>query len=329
MYPLTITRKTLFNLLVLPAVVIIVNSCDTLESDVAPKVPEVEIEGNEIYLIPNSTGYIDLRSMINSHGTVRLDITGQTRHGDLSEISNGLLQYSPDPGFNSGRDLFTFSVSRNNDVLKYDTVIIIVEPDTTKFPCGIYPQNDFVYGVKGSTLINVLDNDILCGDTSQFIVEVYRPDSLSFPPYFGTAVVEGNNIRYTPGSSFIEADKIMYRVRNTQGSTSGIGIVYIFSSPACSFTLFDDSFVFSTDSLPSDTVQLPVFANDELCSTPLSDYAFTMLHDGDVGTAIFQNPDFIYILPDTVTQTFTDSVVYQLCHRDRCRTATVSIKVNH
>jgi hypothetical protein len=308
--------------------------CDVLESDVAPETPAVEITGNEIYMIQNGTGVIDLNAMVKSAGSVRLDITGQPRKGDLSEVSTGILQYSPNAQFKKGRDFFEFSVySLDNNLLKRDSIIIIVESDTTNLPCGIYPQNDFVFDVSGPTSINVLFNDVLCVDSTQVGVQIYQPSQL---PDHGTAVVQSNNnILYTPNNSFTGVDKIMYRVFSLIDTTKfGIGTVYINKTPTCIFDVYNDNYVFNADTLTSRTVRLNVFNNDQLCGIPADSlYTFTMIQDGNIGSAVYQNsgsvPDFAYSFSDTINHTFTDSLIYQLCKDARCRTAKVYIQMNY
>jgi hypothetical protein len=272
--------------------------------------------------------------MVKSAGAVRLDITGQPRKGGLSELSEGLLQYTPNIDFKKGSDFFEFAIySQNNNLLKRDSIVIVVESDSTKLPCGLYPQNDSVTYVTGPTLINVLLNDALCGDSTQIGVSIYRPNS-SFPPHTGTAVMQGTNILYTPGNSFTGNDKVVYKVYSLTDTTKyGIGTVYISRMPVCNFAVNTDSYVFRGDTLTSSSVHLNVFNNDQLCGTPVGSYAFTMLRDGDVGNAVYQNAggvaDFVYSFSDTITRDFTDSLTYRLCREAQCKTAKVYIQVNN
>jgi hypothetical protein len=61
----------------------------------------------------------------------------------LTDLGRGLLQDSPNAG--TSRDAFTFTVfDKNNEAIKQDSVVIIIENDSTNLPCGIYPGNDFV-----------------------------------------------------------------------------------------------------------------------------------------------------------------------------------------
>lgn len=323
-------RKQIKRYFFLPLFIAGLYSCDVLESDVEPQSPDIEINGNEIYMLPDGNGYIDLYSLVKSSADVRVDISGKPSNGNLSELATGLLQYSPAANFRRGRDSFEFSIySKNNALLKRDTVVIIVDPDSTKFPCGIYSKPDFVEAPSGPVLINVLQNDIICADSSRVRVEIYRPSS-SFPPYAGTAVVAGQQILYTPGASFTGQDKIIYRVFDILDSTkSALGVVVIAPRPNCTFSVYNDSYAFTLDSLTTDSLAIPVFQNDQLCGRSLSQYQFTLLHNGDVGIAYYrpERPDLLYTLPDSTNQPFTDSLVYRLCYQARCETAKVYIQI--
>lgn len=308
--------------------IIMIYGCDSLESDVAPKIPQVALDGTEIYIARNGTGIIDLNNMVKSSGAVRLDVTGKPVSGTLTKLSGAVLQYLPNANFTSGRDAFEFSIySRENTLLGKDTVIIIVEPDSTQLPCGVYPQTDYVKGVSSSHLIQVLQNDILCGDSADFAVEVYQPDT-SYPPTFGTAIVQGQSLRYTPGPGFAGYDSIVYKVYDVRDTTRwGIGRVYMSPASACTFEVYNDSFVFRRDSIGADTTAfLDIYSNDQLCGKPASHYQFTLIDDGDIGSASFDNSGLRYRIPGA-PQTFSDSAVYKLCYGARCEIARVYIQV--
>jgi len=304
--------------------------CDVLEPDVAPTTPNVEITGKEIYMASNGTGIIDLNSMIKASGAARLNISRQPQNGKLSKLGNGILQYLPKTDFNKGHDSFEFSIfSKDSSLIGKDSVTIIIEPDSTNLPCGIYPQWDHVNGITGPVYINVLSNDILCGDSSNYAVSIYHPDS-SFPPFMGTASVQGRGILYIPGPGFNGLDSIIYKVYNIHDSTKfGIGRVSITPVRPCTFNVYNDNYIFYKDSLHSDTLRLNVFLNDQLCNRALHDYQITLVDDGSVGTAVLNTSQLRYVLPPTMTHTFADSVAYQLCYASRCRTAKAYIKVKY
>jgi hypothetical protein len=331
MYGISVNKKMAAKFLAICISMLWLCGCDVLDDDVAPENKDIRISGNELYVLPDGSGFINLNALVQSQQSVRLDVTTQPAKGTLSEISKGMLHYRPDQNFIKGKDIFQLSVfSADNKLLKKDTVVIIVENDTTKLPCGIYPKNDYVFDVKGEMAINAMINDVLCGDSAQYRLEIYEPDP-SAPPYAGTAMVVDNYILYKPGNGFNGTDKIVYRIVNkNDASKVGFGIVYIEKAPSCTFTLRDDHYRFRYDTLTSDTLHLDVLLNDQLCSLPLSSYGFEITEFGDEGTAFRSNIAPIgYRLPSNVTRTFTDSVAYSMCLGQQCKSAKVYITIDH
>jgi hypothetical protein len=306
-------------------------SCDTLESDVKPDQPKVELEGAKVYSMANGSAVIDLYAMVKTQGTVRLDIMSQPKNGSLTELRKGLMQYSPSQNFKRGSDSFKFSVySDNNTLLKQDSVLIVVDSDSTNLPCGIYPENDNVQAETGEMIIDVLQNDFLCGELTQFLVEIYRPEA-HYPPYNGSAVVvSGNKVKYTPGNSFPGYDKFMYRVYNINDtSVAGYGFVYIDHAPInpCTWDLLNDTYNFTIDSLQSDTLHLDILSNDVFCDSLVHhNYSINITSGAQYGTAYFDG--LLNYLPNASSQTFTDSIAYQICYDELCKTAKVYIKVD-
>lgn len=296
--------------------------CDTLEEDHVAN-PDVEVENNSVVILPDGTTLLDLKAMVKSAGRVKLSINTQPGNGSLTEFSDGLFQYSPKAGFNKGKDAFSFSIySMENTLLDSDTVTIILENDTTKLPCGLYPRNDFVYGITTKTTINVLFNDFLCGDSTDIGLEIFQHASL--PPMKGSAVVKNNMIEYTPGAGSSEGDLFIYRVFDkTNSSKVGFATVYILPEPVCNFELLNDSFTFRMDTLQSDTVHLTVLNNDQLCG---GGYQLTLPDNGKVGEAFIADP-VRYRIPPNVQTSFTDSVTYKVCYGADCRQARAYVSV--
>jgi hypothetical protein len=333
-----LTKAVLFSL---PA---LFYACDPVDHDVTPGGPTVDLVGTEVIMLSNGSAYIDLYSKIKTNGTVRVDIASQPRKGDLSEVGTGFLKYSPDRYFTRGRDAFAFSIyDENNRLLKSDSLVIIVEDDSTNLPCGIYPQDDYVYHVTGPVQINVRENDILCADSMNLILEVYRPNN-SFPPHAGTATVLSNNvIQYTPGSNFNGSDEFIYKVFSANDSSLvGFAVVHISSDTACNFVVNDDAYTFSVDSLSQydslsldsiryDSVRLYVLNNDILCDSMGTGHSFNIIQYPVHGTAYYNNNDaFIgYTFPHNGSSTsFTDSLVYRVCVDQGCKVGRVKINVH-
>jgi len=315
-------------------------ACDVLEDDISPDNPTVEITGKEVYALTGNSAYIDLRAMVKTTESIRLTVTAQPTRGRLSDLQKGLLQYTPFSNFKNGRDGFQFSVfSADNKLLLQDTVVIIITPDSTNLPCGIYPVNDYVYGTPSEAVtVPVLSNDVLCPDSAHIRLEIYHP-AAGFPPYQGTAEVVGNqHIHYTPDASFAGADTVIYKVSSTLDSTKvGYGVLVIAARettppppPACEWTLLDDSVTINR-SVDQDTVFLPIFKNDTLCSNLLSKYVISVVLPPNKGALQLNGlnpPRYGITLPDTTSVPKTDTLVYRLCADTVCRQATVVIKIN-
>ncbi|HYG18799.1 MAG TPA: Ig-like domain-containing protein [Ohtaekwangia sp.] len=305
-------------------------ACDAVDPDVTPGGPQVDVVDTEIVILSNGSAYIDLFSKIKTQHDVRLDITSQPQKGSLTELGTGFLRYSPGQHFVRGRDAFGFSIyDKNNLLLKRDSLVIIVEDDSTNLPCAMYPQDDYIYNVSGgSVLVNVLANDIICGDTANLVVSIYQPGS-GFPPHHGTAtVLTGGLIQYTPGNSFNGSDELIYRI-SVPGDTSAVGfaMVRILPKAQCNFYLNPDDYTFSRDTLTHDTVQLYVLNNDILCDSTGQNH-FSIIEQPQHGTAFYSSASPIgYILPDAPAA-FTDSLVYRVCIDQQCKIGRVRIKVD-
>src|SRR5688572_3102558 len=146
-------------------IAVVAVSCDVLESDPDVLEPTTDINGKEIYVLANSPTIVDLNAKLQTNTPVRIALTSEVRHGKISDLGNGLLQYSPSIGNSRGRDGFEFTVyTLNKEVIKRDSVLIFIENDSTNLPCNIYPSPDYVYGVDHNpVLIDVTGNDIICG----------------------------------------------------------------------------------------------------------------------------------------------------------------------
>ncbi len=307
------------------AVTIVAISCDMLESDPDILQPTTELEGKEVFVLSNSASFIDLNASLKSNVPARIAVTSDTRLGKITDLGKGILQYEPTIGNSKGRDNFEFTVyTLNNEIIKRDTVIIVIENDSTNLPCNIYPRPDYVYGVsQDSVVIDVLGNDIICG--SSVTVSVFKPSN-SFPPYFGQAEVLGNKIKYVPGSNFQGADKIMYKISSVNDSSHvAYGMVYITNDSACNFRLSNDQYVFNHHAVDSLAV-LPVFENDSLCHA-LNRYLINLKAGPQFGQVFRVANGFSYKVPATISYPFTDNFTYEVCLDAVCKTARVDIKV--
>ena len=303
---------------------VLLAACDVLESDPDILEPEVEITGDEVYVLANGTSFIDLQSKVHSTLEARLAVTSSPSHGTLTDLGKGIIQYAPKVGNTRVTDGFEVTVfSKSNEILKKDTVVIVVENDSTKLPCSIYPINDYVYNVTSAVTLDVTANDIICSD--EVTVSVYRPEN-TFPPYYGTATVSGKKIVYTPGTSFSGEDKLMYKLTAANDpKLTAYGMVYITGRPSCSLVLNDDAFVY--DSLVNNTVYLPVFKNDSICEA-LNLYQVNIKTNPLYGKASITSDGILFEVPATADSIFYDHFTYEVCLDATCKTARVDVKHN-
>lgn len=300
-------------------------SCDPLESDPDILLPTTDITDKEIYVLANGTSFIDLNNKLQTNIPARIAVTSEPLHGELTDLGKGILQYAPSIGTINARDIFEVTVfALNNDIVKKDTVIIHIENDSANLPCNIYPQPDFIYGVLDSVLINVTNNDIICGGSVR--LSVFKPDA-QFPPRFGHVEVVGDKIKYTPGNNFNGTDNILYKLTSVSDTTRyAYGMVYLVGDSACTPTLHEDHYIFSefyVDSL----VTLPVLANDTLCYAA-GQYQMNLKSTPSFGHAFPISNGFSYKVPPSVNFPFTDQFTYEVCKGAVCKTARVTILIN-
>jgi hypothetical protein len=316
--------------------------CDTLESDSSNNDTSVTLSSNAIYITPQSSGIIDLQSLVRTNSKVKISISSQPTLGTLTSLGNDLIKYTPNTGMLNGRDNFLISVySTSNTFLKQDSVILILSRDSTQMPCGLITGTDYVYNVNGPTDIVVLNNDTACNVMrSQLVVSIpdIEIDGVSVQKsYFGTLNVLANGIiRYTPGPNFTGSDKFIYRVDKPENlpnagdyATLSYGFVYITSGASCkdSIRLSDDIFDFKLDTLGlADSLYLPVTNNDIFCTQALNNFLYT-ISEFPVGQ-LFYGSDygFNYIVPTAAQPGTTDKFRYTLCVDNVCKEALVTIK---
>jgi hypothetical protein len=308
-------------------VLVVAIACDRMDEDAAPRNPQVSLEGNEVFTLSNTNAYIDLFSILKTTGQVKVSIATQPMKGQLDEVTAGFLTYTPDKNFKNGKDAFVVSVfSMDNTLLKRDSIRIIIESDTAALPCGVYPQDDSVFHVAGPVTVDVLRNDILCGDSIDMAIEIYRPDG-AFPPHVGSAQVVDNKIVYTPGNGFADGDHLIYKVYNKKKPNAfGFAVLYLSTSSACKLNVRNDWFKFGVDSLTQgDILRLMVLQNDSLCTG--DSYTMSIVKSPDIGTAQWRDDLWIEYVVPTTGVSYSDSLGYRVCDGTNCQNGYVRLVV--
>jgi len=320
--------STLASVILPIGVALLVAACDVFQDDAVPNKPVVE---NEIHVLKNNSTYIDFNKLANTQGEISVAISSGPQKGTLTNVAAGLLKYSPNSNFTQGQDVFKYSIfNANNDLLESDSVIIIVEDDTTHLPCGLYAHDDYVNTASSPVIIEALQNDIICGDTSDLKIEVYHPDNM-YPPHQGTAYVVANRIWYEANTTGNVSDTIIYRISKiSDPSVYAYASVFVnISADTCELVLFDDDY-FLDKPIGADSLLLTLLENDQLCDTVAS---FTLVESPHQGNAtILYNSELGYhvrynynlVHPDSAIY---DSLQYQVCDLQRCKTARTRIVI--
>jgi len=299
-------------------------ACDKLKSDSTPKVSE---EGNlkKIYLQSNGSVLIDINALTGANKNFSFVVPTSTKQGTLSDLGAGLFEYKTKSD-TSSKDGFEIVVNDGGNVVKKDSVILIIEEDPGNLPKGIYPNQDLVFGVKNIIPIefDVLANDYLSEFTSnELTLSIFSGESL--PPYFGSASINANKITYTANASFKNADKIIYKVSaKNNSSIYAYGHVYLTAEVGCDFKVNDD-----VKELTEDFTQIRIagLANDVLCKS-ISSFQLTVSKTPAKGTVYVEDDQFVYTPTNLASNGFEDSFEYTVCIDGVCKTAKVTIRVN-
>jgi hypothetical protein len=327
---LTVNIKAGFSLFIIFILVVSVLSCDSMEDDVIPDGPDVTIDGDEVYVMADGSTYIDLYSKIKTNSPVTLDISVLPKKGTLTEVASGLLKYSPDEEFISGQDAFSFNVlGAGNSLLKADTIKIIVK-DSIDLPCYVYPRDDWFTTQDFPIELNVLLNDLICGDSADISLEIHKP-APNYPPYHGTATVtDRNTILYTSTSATVE-DKVLYKVsRKSDQSVVGFATAYIERRSSCDSLLAEVAVSIERDSTHYpiiDSLYLDLPDSVQRCGKIFSELAIVDgPHDG---TYSFKPGGIVYYFELTKQKkSISDSIKYLLCAEQDCLTGVAKIKIN-
>jgi hypothetical protein len=302
-------------------------SCDVLEPDADIINPSTEISDTEVVVLANTTSFIDLNSRMATNVPARAAVSSQPRYGTITDLGQGIIQYVPAVGDSKGRDNFEITLyTLNNEIIKRDTLVIVIENDSTKLPCNIYPRADYVYNAsRDSILIDVTANDIICGGAVH--LSIFKPND-QFPPRFGEATVVGTDIKYTPSTSFNEQDIIIYKLTGVVDTTrSAYGVVYITADSGCRFTPNDDHFTFDRNALDS-AIIVPAYDNDALCGA-INQYQVNVKSSPLYGEAFPAAQGFTYKANASAVLPLNDHFIYEVCKDGVCKSAEVSIKIKN
>ncbi len=322
-------RKRLRSLGISLFIVLGAAGCDRIVVDVLPTITLADITTNYVAL-PTQQVAIDLKNWPNLKETATFRIDKQPQTGSLTLEKDGLLLYSPNTSFIAGDDNFTVSIDPDGSAKKPTAIPLTISMATSddKLPCTVGAVADGMQTpLNKSVAIAVLKNDQVCDG-------ILNPASLfvKIAPKNGTASIEGETIVYTPNANFIGRDSFIYRVSTTGTATPKryIAVVVIRvgqPSSDCKQVLNNDV-VNYRQLFVSDSVFVPVLANDELCKSPQTT-PITITKAPAVGSANivkrWNGPIFsqLVVYKPTAGAPGPDELTYQRCEGSTCQTATV------
>jgi hypothetical protein len=314
---------------------VLLTGCDTLEEDEVKNGEKISVDKSAIFLQPNSTTIIDLKSRILSSQSVKVSVSQQPKLGVLKSLAEDLLQYQPNTNVTHGTDVFKLRFYDNNNfVLAEDSIQIVITQDTTAYPCGVYAVEDFRYNLQGPTEIDILGNDVICADTAS--LEISLLDTLTTGEiknaYFGTVeVLPSKKILYTPGNDFQGWDKFLYKIHKpaNAGNPATDSYAWVHIAPtACadSITLGDDFFTFDLDSIQAfDSLLLKTSANDNFCTIAANTFVYSLSNFPQGSVFYTGNYDYYYVFPQNATRGYVDTFKYHVCIDGKCEEAEVTI----
>lgn len=300
----------------------LLQSCDRFEEDALPNDKVAQSDQNDFYILPNSSAIIDLASVINVSEAIEVSIGTDPAHGKLSRLSETLLQYEPSSQFNSGSDHFKIDLFRQGKRLRSDSIHIIVEHDTTQFPCRLFAVEDVaVTAVNTAINIPFLDNDRLCGAGKRSLEK-----QIFIQPTHGTASIDGNSIVYTPDNGFEGNDSLVYKISVRRDRSYALVKIRV-GEDSCRIIANDDAFTFAVTDSTSNTFDFAVTSNDSLCGQDSLESEITVVDapgHGVLNTVGFGH--FQYTPSDSAGQFPPDSFRYRICHGGDCDEAMVTLK---
>lgn len=316
-------KQYLHSLILNLSLLILVGGCDSVFMDKeAPPQELPDEETDDLYTLPDQPVAIDLRSLpgVTASATFRIERPPQT--GEARFTNTGLLLYTPGQDFVAGEDVFALGIEQGARTLR--PFRINVAADSSRMPCHAGPIPDFARTPVGkAVVIDVLKNDRFCN------VIVDRGSlAVQEAPENGTVREENGKMVYTPNSGFSGVDTFIYRIIVTDNEPrTFLGTVRILvgESPRqeCKMTLRDDNVVWKPR-MTTDSLAIPVLANDQLCRDRSAAITLTKAPSG--GSATVTRTNLIVYRPNP-NFTGTDELRYRRCEGTECAEATVRLRL--
>ena len=307
--------KKLYKILIMSNLIFLVWACDEIKQvpDPKPIIVETPLNNTKIsYNQSNNFVAFDTKNLLNkAQGFTSLKVETIPQFGKVSFNKNGLLIYKADSTKAEGTEILIYkALNTDSNKDKRDTLKIIITSDFSKTPCnaGVIPDI-FSVKINVTTLLNVLKNDRFCSSildsTTLTVIE---------SPVLGTAIVENNQIKYTPKIGSEADDFFLYRV--CTGGTTPVcmiaGVRVGIQGNICKTILVPDLLIINKNNNAPQTIK--VLDNDKICDN-YDKKSLKITVQPRFGTAII-NKNYEIEYTQTNNKVSTDGLEYSISDKD-------------
>ncbi|MEM7333918.1 MAG: Ig-like domain-containing protein [Chloroflexota bacterium] len=172
-----------------------------------PNVPPIAVDDSTASQ-PNRPVYYPVTiNDTDPNGDSLLITQVSTPNNGVASIENNQIVYTSTAGF-EGTAVFTYTIADGNGGQDEGQISVNVGAGLNGHPV---PQADEPsIGRDESTQLDLLNNDMDPNLDDIFIVSITQPN-------FGTAVLQGNSVQYTPMVGFVGVDSFEYTIRDAFG----------------------------------------------------------------------------------------------------------------
>ena len=308
--------KKLYKILIISTLIFLVWACDEIKQVPEPKpfIVETPLNNTKIsYNQSNNFVAFDTKNLLNkAQGFTSLKVETVPQFGKISFNKNGLLIYKADSTKAEGTEMLVYkAINANSNKDKRDTLKIVITSDFSQIPCnaGVIPDI-FSVKINTPTLLNVLKNDRFCSSILDSITLTVIEN-----PVLGTAIVENNQVKYTPKIGSEADDFFLYRV--CTGGTTPVcmiaGVWVDIQGNICKTILVPDLLIINNNN-NNNPQSIKVLDNDKICEN-YDKKSLKITVQPRFGTAIVnKNHEIEYI--QTINKAPIDGLEYSISDKD-------------
>ncbi len=277
--------------------------------------------GDRPAYVGNSNGWIETKVDLSAYANQMAKIRFQMRY-DYSVSNDGW--YIDDIQFtNLGLSAINQAQISNGTVTNTTLVDNPTEIEFTPYNSAPITMEDYATVDENSTNNTI---DVQANDSDPNAPTDFLTTSIFTQPMNGSAILNGNNIDYTPTADYFGLDTIIYQVCD-MGNLCEIEMVFLTVLPVNQAPVTDADFVVIDENTTNHLID--VQGNDSDPDAPGDTLITTILEAPLHGSAIVVNDNSIDYTP-TTDYFGMDKIVYQVCDTSNaCASDTVFITINH